>query len=573
MALVAFLAWAVAAFVLVIGGAADLQRGRAAAQAARGRLAPDALRDGRTEEALEVAERRFGRGRRRLDSPLVVPLRLVPVAGRQLRSASALAAAAERVSGAALGAVRSVRPVLEAPAGGGAGRLAAVERVADAAERAVADLAGVDLGPEVGLVGPLRDARADLDAELGEAIEAGTRLATSTDGLADFLRGPRRYLLLAANNAEMRAGSGMFLSAGVLEVRDGELALGEVEPTGTLTLDGDGVPAPGDLGALWGWTQPGKDWRDLALSPVFAPNAELAAQMWAARGEPPVDGVLVVDLRAIRGLLAATGPVTVGDEEVRAEDVERLLLHDQYLGLGYESRQQARQEARRDRLGDIAGEVVRSLESGDVDLAVLARQLGDAAAGRHLLAWGARPAEQAAWAAAGVDGAVGPASMLLAVLNRGGNKLDPYLDVDAEVSTTSRPDGSVRVTVDVTLENTTPEGEPAYVAGPHPDEPDLPEGGYVGLLALTMPADATEIELGGGASHQVLGRDGPSQVVATNVMLRRGEERRQSFSFVVPSATAASVRIEPGARLPATSWASGSLRWRDDRARIINLRP
>lgn len=571
VALVAVLAWAVAVVVLVVGGAADVQRGRSAAEAARGRLAPDALRDGRTEQALEVAERRFERGRRRLGHPVVAPLRLVPFAGRQLRSATALAAAAEQVSGAALVAVRSVRPVLDDPGAGGAGRLAAVEAIARVADRTVVDLSDVELGPAEGLLGPLHDARAEVDAELEEAVGAARRLATASGGLAEFLRGPRRYLLLAANNAEMRSGSGMFLSAGVLEVRGGELALGAVEPTGTLTLEGDGVPATGDLGALWGWTEPGQDFRDLGLSPRFAPNAELAAQMWAARGEAPVDGVLVLDVRAIRGLLAATGPVDIGDETIGEGEVERLLLRDQYLGLGYETRQQARQDARRDRLGEIARAVVAALQKGDVDLAVLARELGGAAAGRHVLVWGSQPLEQEAWTAAGVDGAVGPASLLLGVLNRGGNKLDPFLDVEAGLEAVDRQDGTIGVTVRVAVENTTPEGEAPYVAGPHPDEPDVPEGAYVGLVALTMPADATDIALGTGGAPQVIGRDGASQVVATNVRALRGEQWRQTISFVLPATTAAAVRIEAGARLPATLWSFGGRRWRDDRSRMVDL--
>src|SRR5439155_10126956 len=98
--------------------------------------------------------------------------------------------------------------------------------------------------------------------------------ATAT-ALADLLRGPRHYLLLAANNAEMRAGSGTFLSAGSLDFTDGQIHLGEMTPTAELP-PADGVPITGDSNALWGWTQPTREWRNLGMSPRFDQTAALA---------------------------------------------------------------------------------------------------------------------------------------------------------------------------------------------------------------------------------------------------------------------------------------------------------
>ena len=50
--------------------------------------------------------------------------------------------------------------------------------------------------------------------------------------MAGILQGPERYLVLMGNNAEMRAGSGMFLELGLLTTSDGELHLSDVMPTG-----------------------------------------------------------------------------------------------------------------------------------------------------------------------------------------------------------------------------------------------------------------------------------------------------------------------------------------------------
>ena len=128
---------------------------------------------------------------------------------------------------------------------------------------------------------------------------------------AQLLQGPRNYLLLAANNSEMRVGSGAFLSVGVLSTADGSLHLGPVRSIIDFNLPDDRVPLTGDLADRWGWLEPNREWRNLASSPRFDANAELATQMWKASTGQDVDGVMAIDIDALRAMLAATGPVVV----------------------------------------------------------------------------------------------------------------------------------------------------------------------------------------------------------------------------------------------------------------------
>src|SRR5205085_11280310 len=114
-------------------------------------------------------------------------------------------------------------------------------------------------------------------------------------GLDQMLSGPSRYLLVAANNGEMRNGSGMWLSVGILDFLAGRFNLHDMRPTAELALDPPGVPVSGDLAARWGWSVPNQEWRNLMLSPLVPENAELASRMWAAQGGPPIDGILVID--------------------------------------------------------------------------------------------------------------------------------------------------------------------------------------------------------------------------------------------------------------------------------------
>src|SRR5207249_1363112 len=120
---------------------------------------------------------------------------------------------------------------------------------------------------------------------------------------------PHRYLLLVANNGEMRAGSGMFLVAAPLQTDRGKVTLGPVHQTADIAVDSDEVPLTGDLADRWGWLHPNREWRNLGASPRFDVTAPLAAKMWKAKTGEDVDGVLALDVESLRKVLAVTGPI------------------------------------------------------------------------------------------------------------------------------------------------------------------------------------------------------------------------------------------------------------------------
>ena len=197
----------------------------------------------------------------------------------------------------------------------------------------------------------------------------------------------------------------------------------------------------------------------------------------------------------------------------------------------------------------------------------LASGLADAAGGRHLLMWAAEPSEQSAWQALGVDGALRPESLLVAVQNRGGNKLDRFLHVAAELSVTSVGDES-EVTLTLNLRNEAPVGEPQYIVGPHALS-GVGEGVYVGILTVSFPGDASGGRLDGVDTLAVEGADGPSQVMGFQFELPRGGERTVVARFRLPS-RGPILKVEPSARVPAIAWRSGALAWSDTSAKILS---
>lgn len=538
--------WVAAAGVLLLRAKTDAESGRDRLVALRDEDAPlRSLLDGGSA-SLAAAAADFSDANGAVRSPVVAPLRVLPVVGRQLRSFDALTGAAAEVSGVGSEALVEVQSRIDAgTSGAGSDRVGLVRAVGDAARQVGEVLAEVDLGPDDALVGPLADARNTIAGELAEAQELAADAEAVAAGIAPMLEGPTRYLVLAANNAEMEAGSGMFLSAGELSIGQGDLALGQVRATSDVVLPpGEGVELDPDVAALWSFRFPDRDLRGVNVTPRFPTSAEQAARMWVAAGGNPVDGVVALDPVALAAVLRGTGPVVVQGKEFNADNVVDELLHQQYVDFG-----DAR-GARQDRQGEVAAATVAALDSGDWDLATLFEDLGEAAAGRHLMVWSSRPVEQRAWEVSGVDGALTTDSLLVGVLNSSGTKLDYFLDVEAELTTSRAPEGT-EAALRVVLTNEAPEGEPAYVAGPHPST-DLAEGQYGGILSVSLPGDVTSADVD-GAPLVASGRDGPNHVVATSFDVPRGETVERTVRFTLPPGRQG-LWLEPAARVPALRW-------------------
>jgi hypothetical protein len=550
--------WVAVVGVTLAGAAVSARAGVVTLEEVRADAAASTLRSPQVVARLRDAEAHFDTARTRVRSPLVSPLRALPVIGRQLRSADHLSDAGGEVAGTAAGALDEVQGRLEEGLPSGPDRVRLLAAVAEAARKADERLEVVDLGPEKGLVGPLAEGRARAAEELAELRGSAERARDASAGMATLLTGDSTQLLLLGNNAEMRAGSGMFLTVGTVTISDGRLTVDEIVPTFDFQLP-EPVPIDGDLAARWGWLEPGREWRNLGVSPRFDVTAEQAARMWEAAKGQTVDGVLAVDVVALEALLTATGPVVVEGQTIEADTVLQDLLHDQYVGL--EGQDDTAQAERRSRLGGVARVALEALERPELDGALLAEKLATAARGRHLLAWSSEQEVQRGWEAMGVDGAVDTNDLMVAVLNRGGNKLDPYLDVVADLTLEPGPDATA-VTLEVTLENTVSTDEPPYILGPSPPLQVAP-GTYVGLLTATLPGAAGSGRFDGVESLAVAGADGPSRVVAVPVEVPVGEERTLTLRFELPPGPGM-MKVLATARTPPVSWRWLDHAWQDD---------
>jgi hypothetical protein len=568
--------WGAFVAVALVRARSDTRDGIDALQRVQNELTPQELLRGGGVDQLRVAGADFRRARKRVRSPFVVPLRILPVIGRQIASVDTLTGSAARVVDIGVEAIDEARAAVDAGHPVGAARVALVKHIAAIADRSSGQLRSVDLGP-THLIGPLESARTKFATRLDDLRHAISQLQDASHGLVDFLRGPSRYLVLAANNNEMRVGSGSFLQIGMLTVDNGSLKLDTIGSTSDYPVPVGAVPLTGDLAGRWGFLHPNVERRNLGASPQFPPQAELATKMWKAATGTSVTGVLALDVVSLKDLLKATGPVHLPDGTVMtADQVLGDVMLKQYLGVtGYSD-----QTTRRDRLGEIARGALANLNSGGWHAADLVDQLRGAAQGRHLFAWSANPQEQAGWTAAGISGVVAPDAVLVGFQSRGGNKLDQFINVQGTVQVkTVVPTASTRaagtgsaVTLQMRLENVTPAtGLPQYVQGPFGGAVGAAAGLYQAYATFELPQFAGSIQLlvnGTTAPFVTAGPDGPSQVVAAYVQVPRGKPLTVVARFTVPNQVR-SLLFAPSARVPAIAWSAPRMAWSDDVARRV----
>ena len=528
----------------------------------------DSIGDGATEEGLRTASDSFESAHSKASSFVVAPLRVVPFIGRQIRSVDALSSSAALTTDAAADAVASLSEVLDRPSNASGDRMtttAEVERVLVVLQTRIEDL---DLGPSEGLIGSLAAARARFDEAYAAVLDALDTAVVGVTGVASFLEGPNRYVVLAANNAEMRAGSGMFLQLGSMDIEDGGFTLSEFQATADLKLPEPGGTVDPDVAAIWSPLEPAQDWRNLNVTPRFDVSAELAAQMWESQGWGGVDGVLAIDVVGVQNLLEVVGPVEIegtdGPMTISADNVRDELLVNQYLDVEEDDPLSIE---RRAQLGRVAAAVFRSFNEGSLSATELLSVLQDSGAGRHLLMWSEHRDQQRAWEALGTAGLVDEDDLMLSIQNRGGNKLDTFLETTARFSGTTEGDLR-RLEVEVTITNDAPTGLPRYVAGPYPGT-DLSYGEYLGLLTLTVPGGAGDPVVT-GAELAASGQDGDARVIVANVRIPRGTTSTVTVAFDLPTDWSA-VDVLPSARVPPSAWTAGEEQWNDDHRVTIEL--
>jgi len=400
------------------------------------------------------------------------------------------------------------------------------------------------------LAGPV----AELQMEVDDASRLATRASRALRLLPSMLGadGPRRYVLLFQNNAEVRATGGIGGAFAEVIARDGRIRLGEQTDAGGLgPLERPALPLTREERALFG-TAMGRFAQDVNFTPHFPRTGQLTAAMWRQSGRGRVDGVVSVDPVALSYLLEGTGPVrTVGGRTLTAETAVPLLLNEVYAQLPDPEQQDVFFSA-------AARSVFDAVTSGAGEPRALLDGLTRAASEGRVLVWSRHDGEQEVLGDTTVGGGIDPAEETVPRVGVHLNaaapyKLDYFLDHEASVESVRCQADRQYLRVRLDLASRVPKDVaslPAYVA---PEVPFFGKGTIVDTLYVFAPrggyVDRVLIDGEDRTSTKRRELDGHAVTVHT-LAIEPGEEREVVVDLVTGRAQVddPELRVTPGVR-------------------------
>jgi Protein of unknown function (DUF4012) len=527
------------------------------------------------------AERRLGRW----------PLRqigLVPLLGRDVRVARAVASSATGTARATREVVTALQPVQTGPP----------------TQATILKASGALLGLHVALEQDLervRAARPLVTAGTREQYLAAASSASATAEragqglkLAAGLYGPpgtTRWFLAFQNPAELRGTGGLIGEYGILESSPSGPELVKVEHYGPLNKRTDqGVTLPKQLAARYERWAIGRDWTAVNIPPDMPTVGRLISELYEQTTGDRIDGVIAADPLAVAEILKVGGPIQASGIWMDADSVAEETLVRAYV------RYEADNNSRRVFLDEVArasfAAFQRALTTKPVELI---RNLGTAAQGRHVQVFVADPAGQRVVAGLGLSGsAVAPATgdyLMPVGINAGGNKLDAFLRRTVRWRVRLDEEGAASATAAFTLANDGPaSGLPRYIIGPYDSDFRAGQNEQIATLYVAagygftkaslngQPAGAeAQADFGGLALTQQVGVQAKSTVTLGYELARPaaaerlGDDRLRYRLLLRPQATArpdqAKITVEapPGWRFtglpPKARAAEGSASW------------
>jgi hypothetical protein len=416
---------------------------------------------------------------------------------------------------AAVYLIRGLKPGLEALQDRGSGGLAIgpllgtlasaqpdVEAAARAIERVVvarAQISNVDALPW-----RVRTLLEEADRLLPLAQD-GLRLLPALPEMMGF-HGPRRYLIIAQNEDELRPTGGFITGAGLLEVANGEIVSLAFEDANVVD---NYAEKPYDFPPQPLYEFMGLELfllRDANFWPDFPTSAQKALDLYSyGQDSGPLDGAIAIDQQFLSLLVNATGPLPVSGTNtmIRPGNVIELMRdargiqEGQTVGDWVENRKlfmQAFSAAIQDKIQN---------DFGSLNPIALARTLYQAIEERHLQLYMTNAELAAALAAVGWDGrlpqAIAGDFLMVVDTNMGYNKANVYIQRDIRYQV-SLQEPAPQAELAVHYTNSAPEKEePCYQGTEREYELSLPylasaEKCYWNYLRVYTPAGSQLVE-------------------------------------------------------------------------------
>jgi len=366
---------------------------------------------GLTDQYVEI-RRHTAKARSLTDDPLWSMAEHVPLLGPNLaamRDLSAVVDDAMRVSEPLVRLAGQLNPAALAPKDGKVPLepfIAAASDVPAAADSFAGLSKRLHAVRTAGTLRQLRDAQAQLSKVVDSAATALAEAVPMVRVLPGALGadGPRTYVVMFQNSAELRSLGGTALYFAEISIDHGAISLTRVVPAGGGNFanhDASVIPVPDGFEAIYERSL-GRFIANATLRPSSVTAAQIVQAEWAATFGKKVDGVLSIDGGALGLLLKAVGPITLSTGDVvNADNVVSLLLNGVYER--YNSKDLVADDRDQNTIfSETLALTFGRLSSGQFDPVALFSAVQSAADGQRLSLWFADETEQAALAKASV---------------------------------------------------------------------------------------------------------------------------------------------------------------------------
>ena len=388
-----------------------------------------------------------------------------------------------------------------------------------------------------------------VDEAVGQLIsvvdQAGPLLDTAEQLLPVALRmagseGPRNYLVVFQNNAEIRATGGNAATSTVIHAENGKIEKIEDEAVEDFKIAGYNGWFESDLPeetlALYE-EDFDRNAQNFSRTPDFPTTASMFSQLWMQTNDTQLDGVISIDPVALSYMLAATGPVPLEDgSEINAENAVKLLLSDTYERFGTNGL------AADAYFADVASRVFDKISSGSWGPTVMIDQLMRSVEEQRIYAWFPREDENAIATQFNVDGAL-PADNVESTqigmyLNDASySKLEFYLSTSMNVTC----DPAARtVTTSLTMNSTVPGNDlSGYTLAWRNPVLDLPRTTMIlDVLSVAPPGSTITAVDPADGDIEAWNRDGVEKghpVSSRTMLLPMGKSKTVSFTTALPA--------------------------------------
>ncbi|WP_291048100.1 DUF4012 domain-containing protein [Herbiconiux sp.] len=400
----------------------------------------------------------------------------------------------------------------------GAVNLAAIQTVLPVIESAGTALTGakdsISALKTDSLIGPVKSAVTQINDLVGE-VEPAIATAKSVAPVLPALLGadgPRNYLLVFQNSAEVRPLGGIAGAQVLLTADQGRVSIAQ-------EASGRDFPFESEEFAN---SHVGREARSLFLVPfglqsqnnTLTPRVEVAADltrsMWQNTRGVTSDTVVFIDPTALTYILSATGPITLDDgTEINHDNAVDLLLNGVYQQYSGKANSDA-PDLQDAFFSGVAAKTFSAVMSGNLDIPTFVTAMTKGASERRVIASSTDPTVAQLIADGGFGGRMPQetdASHQVGIYlsDYQGSKMDYYLRTAMAVGQQTCADGSTRLRVQVTANNSLDpgavDGLSIYVTGNSGNNFNVPVGDLRIFTYVYAPVGSKILSIDGSTSQ------------------------------------------------------------------------